>query len=38
VLVGGARGLPKLLRGNSEPVLGPETIVRLSLTADRLLE
>jgi hypothetical protein len=38
VLVGGARGLPKLIRGNSEPVLGPETIVRLSLAADRLLE
>ena len=38
VLVGGARGLPKLIRGNAEPILGPETIVRLALTADRLLE
>jgi hypothetical protein len=38
VLVGGTRGLPKLLRGTAEPVLGPETIVRLSLAADRLLE
>lgn len=38
VLVGGTRGLPKLLRGNSEPILGPETIVRLALAADRLLE
>jgi hypothetical protein len=38
ILVGGARGLPKLLRGTAEPVLGPETIVRLALAADRLLE
>jgi hypothetical protein len=38
VLVGGTRGLPKLLRGTAEPVLGPETIVRLALAADRLLE
>ena len=38
VMVGGTRGLPKLLRGNSEPILGPETIVRLALAADRLLE
>ena len=38
VLVGGTRGLPKLLRGSGEPVLGPETIVRLALAADRLLE
>jgi hypothetical protein len=38
VLVGGTRGLPKLLRGSAEPVLGPETIVRLALAADRLLE
>lgn len=38
VLVGGTRGLPKLVRGTAEPVLGPETIVRLALAADRLLE
>lgn len=38
VLVGGTRGLPKLLRGTAEPVLGPETVVRLALAADRLLE
>jgi hypothetical protein len=38
VLVGGTRGLPKLLRGTGEPVLGPETIIRLALAADRLLE
>jgi hypothetical protein len=38
ILVGGTRGLPKLLRGTAEPVLGPETIVRLALAADRLLE
>ena len=38
VLVGGTRGLPKLLRGTADPVLGPETIVRLALAADRLLE
>ena len=38
VLVGGTRGLPKLLRGDGKPVLGPETIVRLALAADRLLE
>jgi hypothetical protein len=38
VLIGGTRGLPKLLRGSGEPVLGPETIVRLALAADRLLE
>ncbi|HUP83583.1 MAG TPA: nuclease-related domain-containing protein [Candidatus Limnocylindria bacterium] len=38
VLVGGTRGLPKLLRGTAKPVLGPETIVRLALAADRLLE
>ena len=38
VLVGGARGLPKLIRGTAEPVLGPETVVRLALAADRLLE
>ncbi|MEP7158213.1 MAG: nuclease-related domain-containing protein [Chloroflexota bacterium] len=38
VLVGGTRGLPKLIRGTAEPVLGPETIVRLALAADRLLE
>ena len=38
VLMGGTRGLPKLIRGRSEPVLGPETIVRLAVAADRLLE
>ena len=38
VLVGGTRGLPKVLRGTAEPILGPETIVRLALAADRLLE
>lgn len=38
VLVGGTRGLPKLIRGRGEPVLGPETIVRLAVSADRLLE
>ncbi|MEP7378237.1 MAG: nuclease-related domain-containing protein [Chloroflexota bacterium] len=38
VLVGGTRGLPKLLRGTAEPILGPETIIRLALAADRLLE
>lgn len=38
VLVGGTRGLPKLLRGTADPILGPETIVRLALAADRLLE
>jgi len=38
VLVGGTRGLPKLIRGNAEPILGPETVVRLALAADRLLE
>ncbi len=38
VLIGGTRGLPKQIRGTSEPILGPETIVRLALAADRLLE
>ena len=38
VLVGGTRGLPKLIRGSAEPSLGPETIIRLALAADRLLE
>jgi predicted RNA-binding Zn-ribbon protein involved in translation (DUF1610 family) len=38
VLIGGTRGLPKLIRGRAEPVLGPETIVRLAVAADRLLE
>lgn len=38
VLVGGTRGLPKVIRGRGEPVLGPETIVRLAVAADRLLE
>ncbi len=38
VAVGGTRGLPKLIRGRGEPVLGPETIVRVAVAADRLLE
>lgn len=38
VLVGGTRGLPRLIRGRAEPILGPETIVRLAVAADRLLE
>lgn len=38
VIVGGTRGLPKVIRGQSEPILGPETIVRLAVAADRLLE
>ena len=36
VIVGGTRGLPKAMRGRGEPVLGPETIVRLAVAADRL--
>lgn len=38
VIVGGSRGLPKLIRGRDVPLLGPETIVRLAVAADRLLE
>jgi hypothetical protein len=38
VLIGGSRALPKLIRGRGEPLLGPETIVRLAVSADRLLE
>ena len=38
VLVGGTRGLPKAIRGRGEPVLGPETIVRIAVAADRLLD
>lgn len=38
VVVGGTRALPKLIRGRGEPVLGPETILRLAVAADRLLE
>ncbi len=38
VIVGGTRGLPKQIRGQGEPVLGPETIVRLAVAADRLLD
>jgi hypothetical protein len=38
VIVGGTRGLPKVIRGRGEPVLGPETIVRLAVAADRLLD
>jgi hypothetical protein len=38
VIVGGTRGLPKAIRGRGEPVMGPETIVRLAVAADRLME
>jgi hypothetical protein len=38
VLLGGNRSLPKAIRGTAEPVLGPETVVRLAMAADRLLE
>jgi hypothetical protein len=38
VVIGGTRGLPKAIRGRGEPVLGPETIVRLAVAADRLLD
>jgi len=38
VLVGGTRGLPKVIRGRGDPVMGPETIVRLAVAADRILE
>jgi hypothetical protein len=38
VLIGGTRGLPKALRGRGEPIIGPETIVRLAVAADRLME
>jgi hypothetical protein len=38
VVVGASRGLPKVIRGREAPVLGPETIVRLAVAADRLLE
>jgi hypothetical protein len=38
VIVGGTRGLPRMIRGRAEPVLGPETIVRLAVAADRLLD
>lgn len=38
VLVGGTRGLPKKVRSLGEPIMGPETVVRLALAADRLLE
>jgi hypothetical protein len=38
VMVGGTRGLPKVIRGHADPILGPETIVRLAVAADRLLE
>ena len=37
-MVGGSRGLPKAIRGRGEPIIGPETIVRLAVAADRLLE
>ena len=38
VSIGGTRGLPKVIRGRDEPVMGPETIVRLAVAVDRLLE
>ena len=38
VIIGGPRGLAKAIRGTGEPILGPETVVRLALAADRLLE
>ena len=38
VIIGGPRGLAKAIRGTTEPVLGPETVVRLAMAADRLLE
>lgn len=38
VVIGGPRGLSKVIRGTAEPVLGPETVVRLAMAADRLLE
>ncbi len=38
VLVGGNRELPKAIRAAGPEALGPETVVRLSLAADRLLE
>jgi hypothetical protein len=38
VIIGGPRGLSKAIRGTGEPVLGPETVVRLAMAADRLLE
>jgi hypothetical protein len=38
VMVGGTRGLPKQIRGTAEPILGPETVVRLALAGDRLLD
>jgi hypothetical protein len=38
VLLGGSRALPKAIRGSAEPILGPETVVRLALAADRLLD
>jgi hypothetical protein len=38
VILGATRGLPKLIRGRGDPVFGPETIVRLAIAADRLLD
>ncbi len=38
VIIGGPRGLSKAIRGTAEPVLGPETVVRLAMAADRLLD
>ena len=38
VIVGGTRGLPKAHPRTWRAVLGPETIVRLAVAADRLME
>jgi hypothetical protein len=37
LLIGGTRGLAKAIRGTGDPILGPETVVRLAMAADRLL-
>lgn len=38
VIIGGDRSLPKDIRAAGPEALGPETVVRLALAADRLLE
>lgn len=38
VIIGGNRSLPKDIRAAGPEALGPETVVRLALAADRLLE
>ena len=38
VILGGDRSLPKEIRAAGPEALGPETVVRLALAADRLLE